>query len=302
MGRGIAGHVAVTGQTVNILNAYADDRFNPEMDKQSGYKTRNILCVPMSDSHGDIIGVIQCLNKNDKLGPFDSSDENVLRMFSAQAAIAVKNSRLFAEAQRALKKSDALLEVTHAISQELVLAPLINIIVTKIQQLLTAERCTVFLVDEDSQTMWSTASMSHGMGSTLPIDNNVEAVVRFPLDRGIVGHVAKTGTIVNLVDAYNDERFNRSFDKETGFRTKALLSVPIINSKQKTIGVTQVLNKKNGGAFSEEDVKLLQAFSAQAAVLLYLLLVYLFRLLLVIPSFIMIPKKLLIVLYGSREI
>ena len=266
MGKGIAGHVAMTGQTVNIQDAYADDRFSPQMDYQSGYKTRNILCVPMVDSHNDIIGLIQVLNKNENEIGFDESDEVLLKMFAACAAIAVKNSRLFAEAQKALKKSDALLEVTHAISQELVFAPLINIIVTKIQQLLTAERCTVFLIDEDTQTMYSTASMSHGMGSSLPIDNNLEAVVRFPLDKGIVGLVAKSGEVLNLADAYQDVRFNRAFDKETGFRTKALLTVPIINSKKKTIGVTQVLNKKNGGSFNEEDIKLLLAFTEQIAI------------------------------------
>ncbi len=225
--KGIAGHVATTGKSVNIVDAYVDSRFNPEMDRKTGFRTRNILCVPMQDAHGEIIGVLQVLNKNEKVDAFDDNDEMILRMFSAQAAIAVKNSRLLKDATDSKQNSEALLEVAMAISQELDLAPLMNIIVTKVQHLLKSERCTVFLVDHAKQELWSSSSMSHGMGAPLPIDRNVEVEKRFPMDRGIAGHVATTGDIVNIPDAYLDKRFNQQFDKETGFRTRAILCMPV---------------------------------------------------------------------------
>ena len=95
IGKGISGFVAETGESVNIKNAYDDSRFNPEFDKQSGFKTRNILCVAMRNKDAKIIGVFQLINKRE--GEFDSNDETFLKAFSIHAAIAIENSRMAAE-------------------------------------------------------------------------------------------------------------------------------------------------------------------------------------------------------------
>ena len=92
VGKGIAGFVAATGQTINLSDAYADARFNPEIDRASGYKTRTILCMPMKNRDGKIIGVVQLLNK--KLGAFDKEDEEFIGALSVHAAIAVENAQL----------------------------------------------------------------------------------------------------------------------------------------------------------------------------------------------------------------
>lgn len=95
IGKGIAGAVAQLGETINIPDAYADPRFNPEVDKRSGYRTRNILCMPMKNKDGTIIGVFQLLNKKD--GPFTEDDEHFIDAFSAHASIAIENARLAQE-------------------------------------------------------------------------------------------------------------------------------------------------------------------------------------------------------------
>ncbi len=95
IGKGIAGAVAQLGETINIPEAYSDPRFNPEVDKRSGYRTRNILCMPMKNKDGTIIGVFQLLNKKD--GPFTSDDEHFIDAFSAHASIAIENARLAQE-------------------------------------------------------------------------------------------------------------------------------------------------------------------------------------------------------------
>ena len=95
IGKGIAGAVAQLGETINIPDAYSDPRFNPEVDKRSGYRTRNILCMPMKNKDGTIIGVFQLLNKSD--GPFTSDDEHFIDAFSAHASIAIENARLAQE-------------------------------------------------------------------------------------------------------------------------------------------------------------------------------------------------------------
>jgi signal transduction histidine kinase/CRP-like cAMP-binding protein len=92
LGKGIAGYVAATGETINLPDAYADPRFNPDIDRASGYKTHTVLCMPMRNKGGKIIGAIQLLNK--KSGVFDTADEEFIDALSAHAAIAVENAQL----------------------------------------------------------------------------------------------------------------------------------------------------------------------------------------------------------------
>jgi sigma-B regulation protein RsbU (phosphoserine phosphatase) len=92
-GSGIAGYVAATGETLNIPDAYFDTRFNPDIDRVTGYRTRSILCMPMKNRSGRIVGVFQILNK--RSGTFTSDDESILDALSVHAAIAVENARLY---------------------------------------------------------------------------------------------------------------------------------------------------------------------------------------------------------------
>ena len=150
--KGLAGVVAASGQSVKIDDVHLDGRFDPSMDKETGYRTRSMLCVPMIDNAGECIGVIQAINKNLVYPGFDSADEALLLTFSAQAALAVRNSQLLSRTSAALQQADALLEITNVLSSELKMEALISLICTKLQQLLGCERCTVFLVDKEKST------------------------------------------------------------------------------------------------------------------------------------------------------
>ncbi|MBI3765640.1 MAG: cyclic nucleotide-binding domain-containing protein [Ignavibacteriales bacterium] len=98
MGKGIAGYVAVTGDTLNIVDAYLDPRFNPEVDRKTGYRTKTILCMPMNNKDGKIIGVFQLLNKRN--GAFTQDDESFIAALSVHAAIAIENARLYEQEKR----------------------------------------------------------------------------------------------------------------------------------------------------------------------------------------------------------
>lgn len=91
-GKGLAGYVAETGETVNIADAYKDPRFNPEIDRKSGYTTRNVLCMPMRNKEGVIVGTFQLLNK--KRGSFTADDEAFIDALSVHASIAIENARM----------------------------------------------------------------------------------------------------------------------------------------------------------------------------------------------------------------
>ncbi|HSQ76159.1 MAG TPA: GAF domain-containing protein, partial [Bacteroidota bacterium] len=95
IGKGLAGYVARTGEVVNITDAYSDPRFNPEIDRKSGYSTRTVLCMPMRNKNGEIIGVFQLLNK--RIGHFGPEDEAFIEALSVHAAIALENARMAQE-------------------------------------------------------------------------------------------------------------------------------------------------------------------------------------------------------------
>ncbi|MBM4162688.1 MAG: GAF domain-containing protein, partial [Ignavibacteria bacterium] len=92
IGTGISGHVAKTGKTVNLKDAWKDKRFFSGFDLRTGFQTKTMLCMPMRDRKGKIIGVFQILNK--VRGSFDKEDESFLEAFSVHAALAIENARL----------------------------------------------------------------------------------------------------------------------------------------------------------------------------------------------------------------
>ncbi|MCA9071229.1 MAG: GAF domain-containing protein, partial [Planctomycetaceae bacterium] len=94
MTKGIAGEVATLGKTLNIPDAYKHPSFNPEADKKTGFVTKNILCMPVRNNDGTIIGVTQMINKLSE-EPFNTVDEELLEAFSAQTGVALENALLF---------------------------------------------------------------------------------------------------------------------------------------------------------------------------------------------------------------
>ena len=120
--------------------------------------------------------------------------------------------------------------------------------------MLNAERSTLFLNDDKTDELWS--EVGEGLSATQ---------IRLPNHLGIAGTVFTSGESVNIPHAYADLRFNPGFDKKTGHFTRSILCVPVVNKDGKTIGVTQVLNKR-GGPFTDEDESRLKAFTAQIAV------------------------------------
>ncbi len=97
--KGLAGFSAKTGKTINVKDAYKDKRFNREIDKKTGYRTKSVLCFPMKNHQKEVIGIFQALNKKEAY--FNKKDEELLQILSSQAASAIENSQLYDE----LKKS-----------------------------------------------------------------------------------------------------------------------------------------------------------------------------------------------------
>ena len=100
--KGIAGHVVQTGETINIKDAYKDKRFNPEVDKKTGYRTKTILCMPIKNFNQEIIGVFQVLNKFDET--FTIDDEDLLVAIASSAGISLENAQLFEKQNKMIEE------------------------------------------------------------------------------------------------------------------------------------------------------------------------------------------------------
>jgi len=127
-------------------------------------------------------------------------------------------------------------------------------VVSAATQVLNADRGTVWLYDAEGDQL------------VLLVATGIDPV-RVPADSGIVGSCAKSRRIINTPDCYADPRFNRDLDKHTGYRTRCMLTLPLVDHKDVLVGVLQVLNKSDG-IFDQDDEALATALAAQCAVAL----------------------------------
>ena len=251
---GIAGKVFQSGKGIIVHDAYREKHFNREVDKQTGYKTRNMVCTPIRTAKGEIIGVAQVLNKRE--GKFIRDDLKLLDAMTTQAAIFLQGAQVIEKMQRARAQELEFLDIVADVTSEIDLGSLLRKVMSEATKMLQADRSTLFLNDEKNNELWSL--VGEGIGATQ---------IRFPNHLGIAGAVFTSGSSVNIPYAYADMRFNPAFDKKTGFFTRSILCTPIVNKQGKKIGVTQVLNKR-GGPFTEEDESRLKAFTAQVSIAL----------------------------------
>lgn len=248
---GIAGAVATSGEVLNLADVYEDPRFNPAVDKDTGYRTKSMIAIPVRDQCNQIVAVVQLINKLNG-EPFSDSDVELSRAMCVFAGIALANSSMIESALATKRKIEVLLDMVILMSQNDSMTSVLDTIMSSTRSLIQADRSAVFLVDKKNATVTS-AVVS---GETNPI------VVK--LGQGIVGFVAETGQTANIADAYQDNRFNSSVDKVTGYRTRSILCVPVKNSQGEVLCAIEYINKDlsvSGGVFSDEDELLVRAFT-----------------------------------------
>lgn len=253
--KGIAGKVFQTGRGKVVNDAYDDPDFNAEVDETTGYDTRQILCAPIRTGRGELIGVAQVLNRLD--GRFDDDDLQLLEAMTTQAALALTNKQRDERSRVQTAKEMEFVDLVADITSEIDLDALLLRVMTEATVMLDAERSTLFLHDTRASEL--VARVAEG--------NDGVVEIRFPDSVGIAGTVFTSGETINIPHAYADLRFNPAFDNQTGFFTRSILCVPLVNKAGETIGATQALNKR-GGPFTAEDEQRLRAFTAQVAIAL----------------------------------
>jgi len=149
---------------------------------------------------------------------------------------------------------EAILDVTKALAAPFDLTTMLGEVVAAAKQVLRAERGSVWLYDEPKGEL------------VLEVATGI-APVRVPWQSGLVGACARSRSIINVPDCYADARFDSRVDKASGYRTRCMLTLPLVDHRNVLVGVMQVLNKI-GGVFDVDDEALATALAAQCAMAL----------------------------------
>lgn len=159
---------------------------------------------------------------------------------------------------RQLDNLNALLNVSKALGSNVGIDNLLPTIVAKTTQVMRADRSSLFLYDKQRKALIGRVTEGMAAGQEFLV----------PVDRGIAGRVARTGQLANVSDPRSDPDFDDAFDKQTGYTTRAILTVPVLDVKNQVLGVLQALNPKDNHPFDASDEAMLAALASQAAVAL----------------------------------
>lgn len=259
IGIGIAGHVAKTGEIINIPDAYSDDRFDSSTDKKTGYHTRSILCMPIFEpttkkrTKPAIIGVLQVLNKID--GVFTNNDEDLLSSISSQVAISIINSRLYSALEKKINEINLLYEIEQEMNQAYNLEELLNKLVEKICDALKIEASLINLLDTNNDNFIARAAKN--------IDLTKLKDLTFPKTKGLTGKATKKANSLVINNTENESLFEENFWNQIGLKINQLVFAPLIINKQ-VIGILMLFNKsEQDDFFREDDIRIIDSLASQ---------------------------------------
>ena len=253
VGEGIAGWVFKNRRPVIANNVYRDKRFKASISQKLRYETHNILCTPLLVKN-KAIGVLEVINKKSN---FVDDDLRILNILANNISIIIENARLFNTSLKKISELNTLSEISRNINSILDLDPLLNVVMNNATEVMKAEVSSVLLLDEDKKELIFRIALGE--------KGEKVKKIKLKVGEGIAGWVAKTGKPIIVNDVKNEPRFNQAVDRKTGFKTRSILCVPLY-SKEKMIGVIQVINKKDHLPFTKENEELLNTFACHAAI------------------------------------
>jgi adenylate cyclase len=293
----ITGEVATFKKTINIPYDFFDDprsKDAKELYQKTGYRTYTMLTLPVLNEQGDLIAIVQLLNKlkfpHKPLDPLDekidltgftTDDENLFEELAPSICLILESSKLLRGAIQKQRLSQALTSAINSIMQNsLDLEKTHQKVINEVRQLVNADRGTLWLVDCDHQDLKTIISVGGSLRE-----------LRIPLTaQSFAGQVALTGEPVNIrFDLYNSpvSETSKQSDRTSGYRTCSLLCMPVFNTEGDLIGVTQLINKIKQGefppynpadwpaapecwkaSFDHSDEEFVEAFNVQAGIAL----------------------------------
>ncbi|MCP4544688.1 MAG: GAF domain-containing protein [Chloroflexi bacterium] len=269
LNEGLSGHVARTGETVSVADAYADPRFSPRIDEETGYRTQEVLAVPLCNPQGRIIGVVQVLNKLQ--GAFAQDDERYLLALAEHAALALENVRQHATLVTEYRRLSFLYRISSLITGVGVpgvdagaempagkarLRDVLLTVMEGVNEILDTESSAILLWDQRRRRLAFVTVVGPGERELMEVD--------VPLEGSIAGWIIQNEQAVIVNEVQADARHYRGADARTGLVTHTLVGAPV-KMDDKVIGVLEAVNKHNDASFNQADLQLLQAVADHTA-------------------------------------
>uniref|UniRef100_A0A8C9TLU8 Phosphodiesterase n=1 Tax=Scleropages formosus TaxID=113540 RepID=A0A8C9TLU8_SCLFO len=266
-GTTIAAHVAKTRKTLLVEDILGDERFPHGTGQDSGIGVHSVLCLPILTAIGDLIAILE-LHRHWGKEPFNLSHQEVATANLAWASVAIHQVQVCRGLAKQTELNDFLLDVSKTYFDNIVaIDSLLEHIMIYAKNLVNADRCALFQVDHNNKELYSDLFDIGEENEGKPVFRKTKEI-RFSIEKGIAGQVARTGEVLNIPDAYADPRFNREVDLYTGYTTRNILCMPIV-SRGTVIGVVQMVNKLSGSAFTKTDENNFKMFAVFCALALH---------------------------------
>ena len=253
--RGLAGHTFKSGKVLMVSDAYDDTRFNPDVDRRSGFKTRSIISAPLKHVGGRVLGVLQVLDH--RVDAFSNEDKILVEGIALQIAAVLDNVLLLDDVKsnrdqlaRRVQELDALYEIERAISLSEGQQDLLDRILGHALQATAGTAGSVLLVEEERDSLFF--KTARGPRSEALLSMRLES------GQGIAGHVAATGELVRLVAAEASPHHDPSIARKLGVLVESVLCVPI-HAEHRTLGALELFNKRGGFSLADEKLAVLLA-------------------------------------------
>ena len=269
--QGIAGAALHSRQPIFVPDVAADERWNRQLGELSQLRLATMYCLPLA-LHDRPIGVVQVFNL--QVTSIDEDEElALLQDLGDRMASEIEKARLLAEAQRREKRLSALVDIIPRLTSTLDRHDLLTRIMDHARDLLEVEATSVWELDDRSDPQVLRLHVATGQhGEQL-------REVTVPVGQGIIGQVVASGERILVEDVSKDARHYKQLDQQSGFHTRSILCVPLRapsiqlgqnrgELKASIIGGAQALNKRDGGAFTDDDIGLFETLASQAATVL----------------------------------
>uniref|UniRef100_A0A2K6TPD8 cAMP and cAMP-inhibited cGMP 3',5'-cyclic phosphodiesterase 10A n=1 Tax=Saimiri boliviensis boliviensis TaxID=39432 RepID=A0A2K6TPD8_SAIBB len=249
-GTTISAYVAKSRKTLLVEDILGDERFPRGTGLESGTRIQSVLCLTIVTAIGDFIGK----------EAFCLSHQEFATANLACASVVIHQVQVCRGLAKQTELNDFLLDVSKTYFDNIVaIDSLFERIMIYAKNLVN--------VDHKNKELYSDLFDIGEEKEGKPVFKKTKEI-RFSIEKGIAGQVARTGEVLNMPDAYADPRCNREVDLYTGYTTQNILCMPIV-SRGSLIGGVQMANTINGSAFSKTDENNLKIFAVYCALALH---------------------------------
>ncbi len=256
-GEGIAGKVALTGESIIANNTSQNTDFNRVIGNKVDYIPLKILCVPLKVK-SSTYGVIEIMDKRSG-EDFINEDLDLLKDMADPISIMIENISLFTTKENDIKRLSTFVQINKNINTAMNFQALLEYIMSSAKGVLESEGSSLLLLDNKTDELYfNVVENDSDRGKILK-------EIRVPVGTGIAGIVAKTGEPLIINDAENDNRVFRKADEMTNLKTRNILAVPI-RVQEQIIGVLEVINSSAKKLFGQADLQVLQSMADQAGI------------------------------------